>query len=60
MDAYKTGFEALLQGCETQDADTINVGYESISSGVDFLNEYNAALEELAAEFGAEVDYEDQ
>ena len=57
MDAYKLGFEALLEGCQTQDEATINAGSESLSAGVDLLDEYNAALESLAAEFGAEVEY---
>lgn len=57
MDAYKAGFEALSQGCETQDEATINAGYESIGEAVEFLNEYNSALEELAKEHGSEIEY---
>ncbi len=57
MDAYKLGFETLLEGCQTQDEATVNAGSESLSAGVALLDEYNAALESLAAEFGAEVEY---
>ena len=57
MDAYKAGFEALLEGCETQDEATINAGNESLEKGVELLDEYNAALEALAEEHGAEIEY---
>ena len=57
MDAYKKGFEALHEGCETQDEATINAGTESIGKAVELLDEYNKALEELAKEFGAQVEY---
>lgn len=57
MDAYKKGFEALLEGCNTQDEETINTAQESIDEGVKLLDEYNAALEALAEEHGAEVEY---
>ena len=57
MEAYKKGFEALSEGCETQDEATINAGYESIGKAVELLDEYNKALEELAKEHGAEIEY---
>lgn len=57
METYKAGFEALAEGCETQDDKTINAGNESISKGVELLDEYNAALEALAKEHGAEIEY---
>ena len=57
MNAYKEGFEGLLKGCETQDEATITSAQESLTNGVALLDEYNAALEELAAEFGAEIEY---
>ena len=57
MDAYKAGFEALSEGCETQDEATINAGTEKIGEAVELLDEYNTALEELAKEHGSEVEY---
>ena len=57
MEAYKTGFEALLEGCETQDEATINAANEALNEGITLLDEYNAALEALAAEVGGEIEY---
>jgi len=57
MDAYKAGFEALYEACETQDEATINAGNESLNEGVELLDEYNASLEALAKEHGAEIEY---
>ena len=57
MDAYKKGFEALLEGCETQDEATINAGNDAVLEGVNLLDEYNKALEELADSHGAEIEY---
>ena len=57
FDAYKKGFEALLEGCETQDEATINSATESINEGIKLLDEYNTALEKLAEEHGAEIEY---
>ena len=57
MDAYMAGFEALSEGCETQEEETINTGSQKLEEAVELLNEYNKALEELAAEHGSEVEY---
>ncbi|MBE6623795.1 MAG: hypothetical protein E7621_06410 [Ruminococcaceae bacterium] len=57
MDAYKTGFEALSEGCETQEEATINAGSQKLEEAVELLDEYNKALEELAKEHGSEVEY---
>ena len=57
MDAYKAGFEALSEGCETQDEATINAGSQKLEEAVELLDEYNKALEELAKEHGSEVEY---
>ena len=57
MEAYKTGFEALSEGCETQDEATINAGSQKLEEAVGLLDEYNKALEELAKEHGSEVEY---
>ena len=57
METYKTGFEALSEGCETQDETTINAGSQKLEEAVELLDEYNKALEELAKEHGSEVEY---
>ena len=57
METYKTGFEALSEGCETQDDDTINAATEKLSEAVSLLDEYNKALEELSKEHGGEIEY---
>ena len=43
MDAYKAGFEALSEGCETQEEATINAGTEKIGEAIELLDEYNTA-----------------
>ncbi len=57
METYKTGFEALSEGCETQDEATINTGSQKLEEAVTLLNEYNKALEDLAKEHGSEIEY---
>ena len=57
METYKTGFEALSEGCETQDEATINAGSQKLEEAVELLDEYNKALEELAKEHGSEIEY---
>lgn len=57
MDAYKEGFMTLAEGCVTQDDATINAGTEKIGEAVELLDEYNLALEALATEVGAEIEY---
>lgn len=57
MEAYKAGFEALSEGCETQEDETINAGSQKLEEAVALLDEYNKALEELAKEHGSEIEY---
>lgn len=57
MEEYKKGFEALLEGCNTQEDEIIATAYASIEKAVSLLDEYNKALEELAAKCGTEVEY---
>ena len=57
MNAYKAAFEALSEGCETQDEATINTGSEKLEEALELLGEYNTALETLAKEHGSEVEY---
>ena len=56
MEAYKTGFETIVEACETQDEEMFISGAESLDMGIEYLNEYNTALEEFAAQFGDEVE----
>ncbi len=57
MNAYKAGFEALSEGCETQEDATINAGTAKLEEAVELLNEYNKALEDLAEAHGSEIEY---
>ncbi len=57
MDTYKVAFEALSEGCETQEDKTIKAGSQTLEEAVELLNNYNKALEELAKEHGSEVEY---
>ena len=57
MNAYKASFEALSEGCETQEDEIINTGNEKLEEALGLLDEYNNALEELAKEHGSEVEY---
>lgn len=57
MDTYKVAFETLAEGCETQEDATINAGSEKLEEAVGLLDEYNKALETIAAEYDLEVEY---
>ena len=57
MDAYKAAFEQILEGVINQDADTMNAGSEKLEEGIELLDDYNAGLEALAKEVGAEIEY---
>ena len=57
METYKEGFEVLSKGCETQDEATANAGSAKLAEAVVLLDEYNKALEDLAAEYGSEIEY---
>ena len=57
MQAYKEGFETVLAGLQEVDEDKLLVGSEKIEEALGLLDEYNAALEELAAEVGAQIEY---
>jgi len=57
MDAYKAGFEEVAEGFASEDADMIEAGNEKINEAIEFLDEYNAALEALAEQVGAEIEY---
>lgn len=57
MQAYKDGFEKILEGIRENDSDKVLEGGEKLENGTVLLDDYNAALEELAAQFGAEIEY---
>ena len=57
MDTYKVAFETLAEGCETQEDETINAGSAKLEEAVELLDEYNKALETIAAEYDLEVEY---
>ena len=57
MEAYKEGFTLILESVQQQDVDKMNAGDAKINEGIELLNEYNAALEAMAEESGAEIEY---
>lgn len=57
MEAYKEGFNDILDGCNEEDEAKLTAGQEKITNGLELLNEYNTDLEELAGEVGLEVEY---
>lgn len=57
MEAYKDGFEKVLSGLSEHDEDKVLEGNESLEKGVELLNEYNTALENLASEVGGDIEY---
>lgn len=57
MEMYKEAFSGMLEAIETQNVEKLNAESEKLSKGVELLDEYNAALEALAAEVGAEIQY---
>lgn len=57
MKAYKQGFEDVLDGVQTVDEDKMYKGNEEIEKGIKLLDEYNSALEKLAKEVDAELEY---
>lgn len=57
MQAYKEGFEEMLAGVQEIDEDKLVAGNEKIDEGLKLLEEYNADLEALADETGAQIEY---
>ena len=57
MEAYKAGFADVLAGLEANDTDLATSGNEKINEGIALLDEYNAGLEALAEQVGAEIEY---
>ena len=56
MDAYKEGFEKVLTGINENSEEQIEEGNEKINEGIELLDEYNAGLDALAEEVGAEIE----
>lgn len=57
MNAYKAGCESISAAFETGDADLLLAGSEQLEDGLAKLDEYNAALDALAAKLGAVIEY---
>ena len=57
METYKEGFETMSSAAKAGDAAKVEEGMNKLGEAVTYLDEYNAALEELAAQFGSEVQY---
>ena len=57
METYKGGFEMMSAAAKAGDAEKVQESMESLGEAVTYLDEYNAALEALAAQFGSEVEY---
>lgn len=57
MEAYKDGFEGFLAGMQELDEEKLLAANESLELGLQLLEEYNASLEALAAELGAQIEY---
>ena len=57
MEAYKAAFEDMYTAFSTGDEAVLEEGNAHLDEGMVLLDEYNAALETLAAEVGAEIQY---
>lgn len=57
LDKYKEGYEAMLAALEAGDAVALENSLTPIQDGITALEEYNKALESLAAEKGMTVQY---
>ncbi len=57
MEAYKEAFTDILAGITEQDEAKVDAGNARLTEGIELLEEYNAALEALAEEVGAEIEY---
>lgn len=57
MEAYKEGFGEILEGVSELDEEKMLEGNEKVEAGISLLTEYNDALEALAEEVGAEIEF---
>ena len=57
LNAYKEGYEIMLDYCATNDDSKVEEANKKIEEGVNYLNEYNSALEALAKEKDMQIEY---
>ena len=57
MEAYKAGFSEILEGVQELSEEKMTAGSEKVEQALVLLDEYNAALETLAEQVGAEIEY---
>ena len=57
IELYKEGFSTILTGIKAADEATMLAGNEKLTEGIALLDEYNKALEDLAAQFGSTLEY---
>lgn len=57
INSYKDGLESILAGIREQDENKVLEGNADLENGLKFLEEYNTALETLADEVDAEIEY---
>lgn len=57
MQAYKNGFTNISAGLHELDEDKIYAGNDELNNALALLEEYNAALDELATKVGGEIKY---
>ncbi len=57
MNAYKDGFEEVLEGIREVAEDKVVNGSDMLSDALELLDDYNNALEKLAKEVDAEIEY---
>ena len=57
MEAYKAAFDDMYTAFSSGDEAVLEEGNAHLDEGMVLLDEYNAALEALAAEVGAEIQY---
>lgn len=57
METYKEAFSEMLDGIRELDEEKMIAGSEKLNNGFTLLEEYNAALEAVAEEVGATIEY---
>lgn len=57
MKSYKEGFEEFVLGIQQLDENKVNSANEKINKGLEQFEEYSKALDNLAEEVGAELEY---
>ncbi len=57
LEAYKSGFEMLHEGCLTQEDAAIEASVEFMNTAAETLEVYNKTVEEIAKKHGGKVEY---